>query len=114
MFEIAAGYEAPVFVHLRSSAAFAHGGALAPFQEVIANAAATGAALHIVHMNSTAGERAEEALAMIRGARDRGVDVTTEAYPVHGQRVAHRVAPVRRVGRPPTRRLWDVAMGRYG
>jgi dihydroorotase len=48
---------------------------------VIANAAATGAALHIVHMNSTAGERAEEALAMIRGARDRGVDVTTESYP---------------------------------
>ena len=81
MFEIAAGYEAPVFVHLRSSAAFVHGGVLAPFQEVIANAAATGAALHIVHMNSTAGERAEEALAMIRGARDRGVDVTTESYP---------------------------------
>ena len=81
MFEIAAGYEAPVFVHLRSAAAFARGGALAPFQEVIANAAATGAALHIVHLNSTAGERAEEALAMIRGARDRGVDVTTESYP---------------------------------
>ena len=81
MFEIAAGYEAPVFIHLRSAAAFVHGGLLAPFQEVIANAAATGAALHIVHMNSTAGERAEEALAMIRGARDRGVDVTTESYP---------------------------------
>ena len=81
MFEIAAGYEAPVFIHLRSAAAFVHGGLLAPFQEVIANAAATGATLHIVHMNSTAGERAEEALAMIRGARDRGVDVTTESYP---------------------------------
>ena len=81
MFEIAAGYEAPVFVHLRSSAAFAHGGALAPFQEVIANAASTGVALHIVHLNSTAAPRAEEALALIRGARERGVDVTTEAYP---------------------------------
>ena len=48
---------------------------------MIANAAITGAALHIVHMNSTGGGRAEEALAMIRGARERGVDVTTEAYP---------------------------------
>ena len=81
MFEIAAGHRAPVFIHLRSASAFTRGGALAPFQEVIANAAATGAALHIVHMNSTAGERAEEALALIRGARERGVDVTTEAYP---------------------------------
>ena len=81
MFEIAAAHDAPVFVHLRSSAAFVHGGALAPFQEVIANAAATGAALHVVHLNSTANRSAEEALALIRGARERGVDVTTEAYP---------------------------------
>ena len=81
LFEIAAAHEAPVFVHLRSSAAFVHGGALAPFQEVIANAAATGAGLHIVHLNSTADPLAEEALALIRGARARGVDVTTEAYP---------------------------------
>ena len=81
MFRVAAEYEAPAFIHLRSSAAFQRGGALAPFQEVIANAAVTGAPLHIVHMNSTSGARAEEALAMIRGARERGIDVTTEAYP---------------------------------
>ena len=81
MFEVAARREAPVFIHLRSAADFRRGGALAPLQEVIANAAATGAALHVVHLNSTAGELAEEALAMIRGARERGVDVTTEAYP---------------------------------
>ena len=81
MFEVAAEHEAPAFIHLRSSAAFRRGGALAPFQEVIANAAVTGAALHVVHMNSTAGALAEEALAMIRGARERGIDVTTEAYP---------------------------------
>lgn len=81
MFEVAAAFEAPVFIHLRSAAAFGRGGPLAPFQEVIANAAVTGAPLHIVHLNSTAGARAEEALAMIRGARERGLDVTTEAYP---------------------------------
>ena len=81
MFEIAAEHDAPTFIHLRSSGDFRRGGALAPFQEVIANAAVTGAALHIVHMNSTSGALAEEALAMIRGARERGIDVTTEAYP---------------------------------
>ncbi|MGH9323101.1 MAG: amidohydrolase family protein, partial [Vicinamibacteria bacterium] len=37
--------------------------------------------LHIVHMNSSAGESARTTLAMIRGARERGLDVTTEAYP---------------------------------
>ena len=81
LFEVAAGYGAPSFVHLRSSGDFARGGSLAPFQEVIANAAITGAALHIVHLNSSAGSAAEAAVAMVRGARERGIDVTTEAYP---------------------------------
>ncbi len=81
LFEVAAGHGAPSFVHLRSSGDFVRGGTLAPFQEVIANAAITGAALHIVHLNSSAGSAAEAAVAMVRGARERGVDVTTEAYP---------------------------------
>ena len=81
LFHVAAVSDVPSFVHLRSARDFAHGGPLAPFQEVIANAASTGASLHIVHMNSTSGTRADEALALIRGAREHGVDVTTEAYP---------------------------------
>ena len=55
LFGAAARYGAPSFVHLRSAADFVRGGPLAPFQEVIANAAATGAPLHVVHLNSTAG-----------------------------------------------------------
>ena len=78
LFESAAAREVPAYVHLRGAEG---GGTLGPFQEVIANAAATGASLHIVHLNSSAGEMAEPALGMIRGARERGVDVTTEAYP---------------------------------
>ena len=81
LFDVAADFQVPSFIHLRSSSAFRRGGPMAPVQEVIANAAATGAAVHIVHMNSTSGSRAEETLAMIRGARQRGIDVTTEAYP---------------------------------
>lgn len=78
LFESAAAHDVPAYVHLRSAGP---GGTLGPFQEVIANAAATGASLHIVHLNSTAGEMAEQALGMVRGAREWGVDVTTEAYP---------------------------------
>ena len=81
LFAAAADRRAPVFIHLRSAGAFRSREAIAPFQEAIANAAATGAALHIVHMNSSAGESAPAALELIRGAQARGVDVTTEAYP---------------------------------
>ena len=81
LFGVAAAADAPNHIHLRSSDDFRRGGALAPLQEVIANAAATGAAVHIVHLNSSAGEVAKEALAMIRGAHERGLAVTTEAYP---------------------------------
>ena len=48
---------------------------------MIGAAAITGASLHIVHINSTCGADAPECLAMVEGARARGLDVTTEAYP---------------------------------
>ncbi len=78
LFRSAAAFAVPAYVHLRAAGT---GGALGPFQEVIANAASTGAALHVVHLNSSAGEDAPVALELIRGAREHGVDVTTEAYP---------------------------------
>jgi dihydroorotase len=81
LFATAAGRQVPVFIHLRSSGAFRAGGAIAPFQEAIANAATTGVSLHIVHMNSSAGNQARVVLDLIRGAQARGIDVTTEAYP---------------------------------
>jgi dihydroorotase len=78
LFELAREQSVPIYVHLRGEGS---GGTLGAFQEVIANAAATGASLHIVHMNSSAGDLGKTTLAMIRGARAGGVDVTTEAYP---------------------------------
>ncbi|MCG8467680.1 MAG: amidohydrolase family protein [Gemmatimonadetes bacterium] len=77
-FQLAAAQGAPAYVHLRGADS---GGTLGAFQEVIANALATGAALHIVHMNSTSGEMARTTLELIRGARDGGIDITTESYP---------------------------------
>ena len=56
-------------------------GAIDSLQEVLADAAATGASLHIVHITSTGLRETPLCLAMIEGARKRGLDVTTEAYP---------------------------------
>jgi hypothetical protein len=56
-------------------------GVVESLQEVIADAAVSGASLHIVHINSMAQKKTPEALRMIAGARARGLDVTTEAYP---------------------------------
>jgi N-acyl-D-aspartate/D-glutamate deacylase len=78
VFEVAKERGVPIYVHLRGEGS---GGTLGAFQECIADAAATGASLHIVHMNSSADEFARTTLKMIRGAAERGIDVTTEAYP---------------------------------
>ena len=81
LFGVAAENRVPAFAHLRAQEDFHDRSALATVQEVIADAAGSGASLHIVHLNSTADREAPECLRMIRGARERGVDVTTESYP---------------------------------
>ena len=78
VFQIAARRGVPIFVHMRGNADV---GPIGDVQEMLADAAATGAALHIVHLNSSTDELAPQAMEMIRGARERGLDVTTEAYP---------------------------------
>ncbi len=49
-------------------------------QEVIADAALTGAPLHIVHINSMALGQIQLALDMIQSAKKKGFDITTELY----------------------------------
>jgi dihydroorotase-like cyclic amidohydrolase len=80
VFRVAARAKVPIFVHMR------YGGRKDPgvvdaLQEMIADSAITGAPVHVVHLNSSSGRAFEEALSMVRGARSRGLDVTTEAYP---------------------------------
>jgi hypothetical protein len=74
IFRVAADQRVPVFVHAR-------GDRVESIGEVIAAAAVTGAPLHIVHINSSCLWEAPECLRMVAGARARGLDVTTEAYP---------------------------------
>lgn len=80
LFKLAARYQVPLFTHIRQ-ARYMGGDFLAPLQEVLADAAATGAPLHVVHINSSMDESARLAMEMIRGMRERGIDVTTESYP---------------------------------
>jgi dihydroorotase len=56
-------------------------GVVDALQEVIADAAATGASLHVVHITSMGLRETPLCLAMIAGARERRLDITTEAYP---------------------------------
>lgn len=79
-FEIAARHQTACYVHVRNGGPV-EPGVVDAVQEVIADAAATGAALHIVHITSVGLREAPLLLTMIRGARARGLDVTTEAYP---------------------------------
>ena len=81
MFRLAAERRVPVYTHVRSSSRLDPGSSIESVSEVIAASAITGASLHIVHINSSCLRDAPECLSMVEGARSRGLDVTTEAYP---------------------------------
>jgi N-acyl-D-aspartate/D-glutamate deacylase len=73
MFRVAADGGVSAHIHMR--------GGLAGLHETIKAAAAARVPLHIVHVNSSAGDELDGFLAAIRAASDAGQDVTTEAYP---------------------------------
>lgn len=81
VFEVAARHKALAFIHMRSAGEIEPGGSIDALQEVLANAAATGASVHIVHITSMGLRQTRRLLDMIDGARSRGLDVTTELYP---------------------------------
>jgi N-acyl-D-aspartate/D-glutamate deacylase len=81
MFRLAAERGLPVYTHIRSAGRVEPGSGIEAVSEVIGAAAITGASLHIVHINSSCLHDSMECLAMVEGARARGLDVTTEAYP---------------------------------
>lgn len=80
-FEVAARNDVLTHVHLRSSGGIEPRSMLGALQEVLANAASTGAALHVAHIATTARRQLPMALEMIDRARQQGVDVSTEVYP---------------------------------
>jgi dihydroorotase len=80
LFKIAAERHTALYIHMRNGGPL-EPGAIDALQEVIADAAATGASLHVVHITSMGLRETPLCLEMIEGARRRGLDVTTEAYP---------------------------------
>ena len=81
VFELAARRKALAFIHMRSAGEVEPGGSIDALQEVLANVAATGASVHIVHIGSNGLRQTPRLLQMIDGARARGLDITTEVYP---------------------------------
>jgi len=81
MFRVAAERHVPVFTHVRGGNLVDPNSGIESVEEVIGAAAITGASLHIVHINSMCTKQSLACLAMVAGARARGLDVTTEAYP---------------------------------
>ena len=74
VFRFAAEQGATIHTHVRDMS-------ISAMQEVLANAVATGAPLHIVHVNSSSLWRIGPILDLIAGVRAHGFDVTAEAYP---------------------------------
>lgn len=81
LFALAAERGVANYVHMRHAGAVEPGSAIEALQEVLADAASTGASLHVVHITSMCLRQTAICLKMIEGAARRGVDVTTEAYP---------------------------------
>ena len=81
LFALAAERGVANYVHVRHAGSVEPGSAIGALQEVLADAASTGASLHVVHVTSMCLRQTAICINMIEGAARRGVDVTTEAYP---------------------------------
>lgn len=73
LFRVAPNAAASIHIHMRNG--------VAGLDSTIAAAARAGAGLHVVHVNSSGDTSLPAFLSRVQAARDRGQDVTTEAYP---------------------------------
>lgn len=79
--KLAAEYNVPVYFHARYSDPEEPGTEIEAVEEIIGYARATGAAVHIDHINSTGGTfDMKRALALIEEARAEGLDITACTY----------------------------------
>ena len=81
MFRAAGAAHAAAFVHLRYMGAREPANALSALEEVLAAAAVSGAAVHVVHITSSGLRQTPGLLRAIAEARAHGIDITTECYP---------------------------------
>jgi dihydroorotase len=81
MFRRAAKVGAPAFVHMRYIGEKEPTSATAALEEAISAAFVTGTPIHIMHVHSSGLRSTPHLLQMIAEARERGLDISTEAYP---------------------------------
>ncbi len=78
---LAAKHDVPTFTHTRYMSVVEPDSSFEGIAEVVSLAAATGARMHINHLNSISTRDIPRIAEMIKGAQARGLRVTTEAYP---------------------------------
>jgi N-acyl-D-aspartate/D-glutamate deacylase len=81
MFGVAARHHISCHVHMRYGGTKEPMNSTAALEEVIAAAAITGAPLHVVHITSMGLRDTPALLEIVRQAKSRGLDITTECYP---------------------------------
>ena len=81
LFQMSAEEGVTNFVHIRYAGMLEPGSSIEAVHEMIANAAGTGASVHIVHIGSSGIQQVPSLLELIQGAQEQGLDVTTEVYP---------------------------------
>ncbi len=107
VFRIAAATRTPIHVHIRPG--------VQGLNEALSLANATHASLHVVHINSSALAETPVMLEMIRDARARGQDVTTEAYPYTAGMTEIQSATIQDIYRAaPDARLAELEWPRTG
>jgi len=82
--QLAARTGVPTFTHVRYNSVIEPQSSFEAIEEIVALAAATGARMHIHHLNSTSTRDIPRIAELLRGAQARGTRVTTEAYPYGG------------------------------
>src|SRR5262249_14792165 len=78
--QLAAKYKVPTFTHIRNTNT-GFDGAVQAYGELISYSIATGAHVHVCHLNSTSGRDIALAARLIQDSQKRGVNITLSAYP---------------------------------
>ena len=79
--ELAGKHGVATYTHVRYASVIEPQSSFEALKELIANAAITGAHMHICHINSTSMADIEDTLALIEEAMAQGINITVEAYP---------------------------------
>ena len=107
VFRVAATTKTPIHVHVTPG--------VAGLKEALALAGETGAAMHVVHINSAGLVETPVMLQMINDSRTHGRDVTTEAYPYDAGMTEIQSATIQDIyRRAPNERLAELEWPRTG